>query len=60
VRTSDGGSVTVTVFLKEGQYMIYLAGQQADDRYCHWGKYASQSEAMTVAFELVDSLKNET
>lgn len=56
VRVHDGSKVRVIVFLKDGRYMIYLAGRKDDDRRCHWGKYGTQSEAMSVAFELVEGL----
>lgn len=55
VRVPDG-ELTVTVFLKEGSYMIYVAGPSSY-RYCHWEAYTSQSEALTVAFELVEQWK---
>jgi len=58
VRTPDGGVLWVTVFLREGRYGVYLAGRHPDDRYCHPEKYASQSEAMSVAFDLVEHLKD--
>ncbi len=59
VRLSDRNKVRVTVFLKDGRYAICLAGRKDDDCYFHWGRYATQSEATSVAFELVERLREE-
>ena len=58
-RLPDGRKVRVTVFLKDGRYSIYLAGREVSDRFCHWEKYASQAEAVSVAFELIEKLKDD-
>jgi hypothetical protein len=57
VRTPEDGVLLVTVFLQEGRYLIYVAAKDSD-RYCHWQKYESQSQAMAGAFELVERLRS--
>lgn len=58
VKMPDGRNVKVTVFLKDGRYMVYLGYRKSSDNYCHWGKYASQSEALAVAFQLIEEKKS--
>ncbi len=57
VRMPDGAVARVTVFLKEGKYMVYLNSSNSEGGSCHPEKYSSQAEAKTVAFELVEGLK---
>jgi hypothetical protein len=57
VRLHDGSTIRVTVFLKYGLYRICLAGQKEEGQYFHQETYASQAEARTTAFELVEQLK---
>ena len=59
VRLPDRKNVRVTVFLKDGRYGVCHAGRKDGDCYFHWEKYATQSEALSVAFELVERLKEE-
>jgi len=57
VRISDGSKRRVTVFLRQARYSICLAGRQDEATYFHRESYATQLEAMSVAFELVEGLK---
>jgi hypothetical protein len=58
VQTPNDGRVRVTVFLKAEGYAVCIARKTDGDRYFHPDKYASQSEAMSIAFELVECLKS--
>jgi hypothetical protein len=57
VRTPDGSRTRVTVFLKDGWYSICFATPK--DRFFHHLSYATQAEAMSVAFELIERLKEQ-
>lgn len=59
VRTPDGDKVRATVYLKDGSYGICIAAQKTNDRYFHSERYATQREAMSIAFGLVERLKDE-
>ena len=58
VQTPNDGRVRVTVFLKAEGYGICISRKTDGDRFFHPDKYVSQSEAMSVAFELVECLKD--
>jgi hypothetical protein len=53
VRLSKRRKERVTVYLKNGEYGIYLSGAS------HFDRYGSQAEAKNMAFELVEQLKSE-
>lgn len=59
VKLPDKRQVNITVFLKEGRYMIFLDFPKSGEKECHWAHCATQEEAMALAFERVEKLKNE-
>jgi hypothetical protein len=52
VKTPGGIRVRVTIFLRDGMYSVCVAGK--DEHYFHPERYATQSEALAVAFELAN------
>jgi len=54
--------VTVTVFRKEqdGSYMVYMVSNKEQEGYCTGTRHATQGEAKTEAFELLDKMRQET
>ena len=57
-RIGDRKKLMVTVFLTGGRYGICVAGRKGN-RYFHAEKYATQSEALAVAFELIERRKED-
>ena len=47
----------VTVFEKEGRYSVFLASGSYKD--CEWCAADTQADAMNVAFDLLERLKEE-
>lgn len=47
--------IRITVFLKDGAYMVYLSSKA--EQLCHPSRYGSQVEALTMAFELVEGMR---
>jgi hypothetical protein len=58
VRVPEFGAITVTVFLRNGRYMVYLAAGKNGNR-CHQGDFETQAEALNCAFELVEVLASD-
>lgn len=55
VKLANGRTVRLTVFLKDGTFGIYFADKKdSRDTNCHFERYESRREAMTVAFDLIE------
>lgn len=52
------GTVTVTIYEKEGRFGVYLAGKR-NDKHIEPPDYETQLEANERAFEIVDAAKND-
>lgn len=59
VRCANGSKIRVTVFMRDGSYGICIAAMKGDGRRFHPERYGSQAEAKSIAFELVDGLKEQ-
>ncbi len=52
----DKAQVTVTIFIKDCRFCIYIAGEK-DDRWCDGEAFITQDKALDRAFELVETLR---
>lgn len=55
-RTPQNGTVTVTVFVRDDRFCVYLAAGK-DDRWCDGENFETQRGAMQYAFDLIEKLR---